>query len=82
MHVYSSRNLTDWRDEGIALAVTTDPTSDIVKDAIIERPKVVYNSRTGKFVMVVRWRERWSLADFDALPCAGTRAPAAGTASK
>jgi hypothetical protein len=51
VHVYSSHNLTDWRDEGIALAVTNDPMSDIVKDSIIERPKVIYNPRTGKFVM-------------------------------
>lgn len=51
VHVYSSRTLTDWRDEGIALAVSSDPMSDIVKDAIIERPKVIYNRSTGKFVM-------------------------------
>jgi hypothetical protein len=51
VHVYSSRNLTDWRDEGIALAVSADPASDIVKDSVIERPKVIYNARTGKFVM-------------------------------
>lgn len=51
VHVYSSRNLTDWRDEGIALAVSDDPASDIVKDSIIERPKVVRNPKTGQFVM-------------------------------
>jgi hypothetical protein len=51
VHVYSSRNLTDWRDEGIALAVSDDPASDIVKDSVIERPKVIHNTRTGKFVM-------------------------------
>jgi formylglycine-generating enzyme required for sulfatase activity len=51
VHVYSSRNLTDWRDEGIALAVTTDPMSEIVKDSVIERPKVIFNPKTGKFVM-------------------------------
>jgi hypothetical protein len=51
VHVYSSRNLTDWRDEGIALAVTDDPASDIVKGALIERPKVIYNPSTRKFVM-------------------------------
>ena len=51
VHVYSSRNLLDWRDEGIALAVSDDPDSDIVKDSIIERPKVIYNPRTRKFVM-------------------------------
>lgn len=53
VHVYSSRNLTDWHDEGIALAVSNDPASDIVKGAIIERPKVVRNARSlgGKYVM-------------------------------
>jgi hypothetical protein len=51
VHVYSSRNLTGWRDEGIALAVTEDPLSEIVKGAVIERPKVIYNPRTRKFVM-------------------------------
>jgi hypothetical protein len=51
VRVYSSRNLTQWRDEGVALAVTDDPMSEIVKGSIIERPKVIYNARTGKFVM-------------------------------
>ncbi len=51
VHVYSSRNLTDWHDEGIALAVNDDPASDIVRDAIIERPKVIFNKKSGKFVM-------------------------------
>jgi len=51
VHVYSSRNLTDWRDEGIALPVSQDPASDIVQGAIIERPKVIRNPKTGKYVM-------------------------------
>jgi hypothetical protein len=51
VHVYSSRDLADWRDEGIALAVSDDPLSDIVRDAVIERPKVVRNAKTGQFVM-------------------------------
>ncbi|HEY9109149.1 MAG TPA: glycoside hydrolase family 43 protein [Roseateles sp.] len=51
VHVYSSRDLTNWRDEGIALAVNDDPLSDIVRDSIIERPKVIFNAKTGKFVM-------------------------------
>jgi len=51
VHVYSSMNLHDWKDEGIALAVSEDPESDITKGCVIERPKVAYNARTGKFVM-------------------------------
>mgnify|MGYP000095721855 CR=1 FL=1 len=51
VHVYSSDNLTNWQDAGIALKVSSDPRSDIVKGSIIERPKVIYNQKTGKFVM-------------------------------
>ena len=49
---YSSSNLTDWKNEGIALPVAdNDTTSDIAKGCIMERPKVIYNKQTGKFVM-------------------------------
>ena len=51
VRVYSSADLVAWRDEGIALAVTDDPRSDIVRGCILERPKVLYNRKTGKFVM-------------------------------
>jgi len=51
VHVYASENLTDWRDEGIALAVDDSPGSEIPTGCILERPKVIYNPRTGKFVM-------------------------------
>lgn len=39
-HVYSSANLYDWRDEGIALAVADDPKSDIVRGCVIEAASV------------------------------------------
>lgn len=49
---YSSANLSDWKNEGIALAVEKDnPNSDITRGCVIERPKVVYNKQTGMFVM-------------------------------
>ncbi|MCQ8242437.1 glycoside hydrolase family 43 protein [Rhizosaccharibacter radicis] len=51
VHCYSSRDLYNWRDEGIALAVSSDPTSLIADDCVIERPKVIRNPRTGMFVM-------------------------------
>ena len=51
VHVYSSRNLHDWKDEGVALSVSDDPKSDIAKGCILERPKVIHNPPTGKFVM-------------------------------
>ncbi|MCD8740350.1 glycoside hydrolase family 43 protein [Mucilaginibacter roseus] len=51
VHSYSSTDLYNWKDEGIALAVSQDSTNDIAKGCILERPKVVYNKKTGKFVM-------------------------------
>jgi hypothetical protein len=51
VHCYSSTNLYNWRDEGIVLAVTDDAQSEIAKGCILERPKVIYNKKTKKFVM-------------------------------
>ena len=51
VHVYSSRDLYHWRDEGIALPVSEDTNSDIARGCILERPKVIFNPRTEKFVM-------------------------------
>ena len=49
---YSSKNLHTWKFEGVVLKPNlTDPTSDIHPSMVIERPKVVYNDRTKKFVM-------------------------------
>ena len=52
VHCYSSENLYDWRDEGIALAVAPEGSgSPIEKGCILERPKVIRNARTGKYIM-------------------------------
>lgn len=52
VHCYSSENLVDWTDEGIALEVVKDdPDHDITQGSVIERPKVIYNKKTQKFVM-------------------------------
>jgi hypothetical protein len=51
VHCYSSSDLYNWKDEGIALSVSGDQGSDIAKGCILERPKVVYNERTKKYVM-------------------------------
>lgn len=51
VHVYSSSNLTNWKDEGIALKMHDDTTSLLTKGSIVERPKVIYNKKTKTFVM-------------------------------
>ena len=48
---YSSKDLYNWKNEGLVLAKVEDATSDIADGCIIERPKVVHNPKTNKFVM-------------------------------
>ena len=48
---YTSKNLRDWTSRGLVLSVTDETNSDIQRGCIIERPKVVFNARTRKFVM-------------------------------
>lgn len=48
---YSSTDLYNWKKEGVVLSVVDDPNSDITAGCKIERPKVIYNEKTGKFVM-------------------------------
>lgn len=49
---YSSRDLLNWKNEGVALPVVPeDPDHDLAPENVIERPKVIYNARTNKFVM-------------------------------
>jgi Glycosyl hydrolases family 43 len=51
IHCYSSTDLYNWKDEGIALPVSQDAASEITAGCIMERPKVLYNARTKKYVM-------------------------------
>jgi len=51
IHVYSSTDLYNWKDEGLAFSIDENLNEDIVPNCIIERPKVLYCRKTGKFVM-------------------------------
>lgn len=48
---YSSKDLKRWRNRGVALAVSDEKGSEIERGCIMERPKVIYNPTTRKFVM-------------------------------
>ena len=54
VHCYSSENLYNWKDEGVAFAVSKNPESPVTAGCIIERPKVIYNPKTKKFVMLLK----------------------------
>jgi hypothetical protein len=48
---YSSKDLYNWKNEGVAFSVSKDPNSEVTSGSIIERPKVIYNARTKKYIM-------------------------------
>jgi beta-galactosidase len=49
---YSSRDLIHWTYKGVVLGPdSTDTASDLHISRVIERPKVIYNQATGKYVM-------------------------------
>lgn len=51
VNVYSSKDLYHWKKEGLALSQSQDTTSDIAVGCLMERPKVIYNAKTKKYVM-------------------------------
>lgn len=52
IHCYASNNLVDWHDQGMVLSlIKGDILSDLAFDSNQDRPKVVYNKTTKKFVL-------------------------------
>ena len=48
---YSSKDLRNWKYEGLVLKANEDPAHDLHPSKVLERPKVIYNAKTRKFVM-------------------------------
>lgn len=48
---YSSTDLKNWTDRGIVMPVSDEEGAIVERGSTIERPKVVYNPKTGKYVM-------------------------------
>jgi hypothetical protein len=48
---YRSTDLLTWRHLGVVLPPSDDPTHDLHPSNVIERPKVLFNHKTGHFVM-------------------------------
>jgi len=49
---YSSTDLYNWKNHGVVLPAVKDPAEhELHTGRIIERPKVIYNARTKKYVM-------------------------------
>ena len=50
VNCYSSTNLVEWAYEG-ALLSRTEEAGDLGPERVVERPKVMYNDKTGKYVL-------------------------------
>lgn len=48
---YSSNDLRNWKNEGIVMKMSENRCDPVVEGDKIERPKVIYNEKTGKYVM-------------------------------
>lgn len=48
---YSSRDLLNWKNEGVVLKASSVKGHDLHPSMVLERPKVIRNAKTGKFVM-------------------------------
>lgn len=55
---YTSTDLRNWHNRGIVLPVSETPGHPLERGCIIERPKVVYNALTDKYVMWFHHEEK------------------------
>lgn len=52
VNCYSSKDLWTWKNEGVVLrGDDSNVTHDLHRSNVLERPKVIYNDHTGKYVM-------------------------------
>lgn len=51
VNCYSSTNLVEWTYEGALLSVTDQEGTDLGPGRIVERPKVIFNDKTEKYVL-------------------------------
>jgi len=49
--MYESDDLYHWRYEGVILACSDDPESELYAPMRFERPKIIYNEKTGQYVL-------------------------------
>lgn len=58
--VYRSEDLLNWEPLGLALTPSGDRKNtlqDVAEGRTIERPKVIFNEKTGKYVMWAHWED-------------------------
>ena len=54
VRLYSSKDLYNWKDEGLILQPSEDPNHPLHPTKSMDRPHIIYNKRTKKYVMWVK----------------------------
>ena len=63
VHVYSSQNLVNWADRGIAFDIRNGNVPECPSGCIIERPKVLRSLSTGMYVMLFHFEREGMYSD-------------------
>ncbi len=51
---YSSTDLYNWKNEGTVLEANDDINSPLCRERVIDRPHILYNEKSGKYIMWVK----------------------------
>lgn len=55
VRLYSSDDLYNWKDEGLIVKPVEDRVSPLNPSRIMDRPHIIFNKKTGKFVMWMKF---------------------------
>ncbi len=61
--LYSSEDLYNWKDEGLIIKPSEDTENPFHTSSYMDRPHIIYNKKTKKFVMWMKMLSREYLAD-------------------
>ncbi len=57
VRMYSSKDLINWKSEGIIIRPSDDPDDPMYTHNKMDRPHILYNGKTGKYVMWMKFME-------------------------
>ena len=58
VRLYSSRDLYNWHDEGMIVPESDDPSNPFFPEHIMDRPHILYNEKTKKYVLWAKTAQR------------------------
>lgn len=75
VHAYASRDLVHWHDQGMVLPIDGAASRDLTPGCNFDRPKVVHNRKTGRFVLFFKFYPRGLGTQVGFVGVASSRSP-------